>query len=266
LSWRQQIGSGDLVAASLATAWRANGTSARAALSRAEARVLPSALAADPCAAGVPRFTEDRTARVERILGAIFCLSSVLTPFALGAAIGGIASGRVPVGNAAGDPIDSWLNPTSGLVGLLAVATSSRLAAVLKADGARVCADDLVEAFRRGALAVGSVAGAVALGGLLLLHSDPERIYDGLEACSFINALLELGPRHPAGSASVRHLENIRSIVRGIAGQASLRDPVAFAHSWHILMKGSIIAAAEGDVDTAQRAQSMARRLIDDHR
>jgi hypothetical protein len=104
------------------------------------------------------------------------------------------------VGNAAGDPIDSWLNPTSGLVGLLAVATSSRLAAVLKADGARVCADDLVEAFRSGALTVGSVAGAVALGGLLVLHSDPERIYDGLEACSFINALLELGPGTPRGA------------------------------------------------------------------
>jgi hypothetical protein len=77
--------------------------------------------------------------------------------------------------------------------------------------------------------------------------------------------LLELGPGHPAGSVSVRHLENIRSIVRALAEQAGLRDPVAFAHSWHILMKGSIIAAAEGDVD-AQRAQSMARRLIDDHR
>jgi AcrR family transcriptional regulator len=89
---------------------------------------------------------------------------------------------------------------------------------------------------------------------------------EDFEACSFINVLLELGPRHPAGSASVRHLENIRSIVRGLAEQAGLRDPVAFAHSWHILMKGSIIAAAEGDVDAAQRAQSMARRLIDDHR
>ena len=89
---------------------------------------------------------------------------------------------------------------------------------------------------------------------------------EDFEACSFINVLLELGPGHPAGSASVRHLENIRSIVRGLAEQAGLRDPVAFAHSWHILMKGSIIAAAEGDVDAAQRAQSMARRLIDDHR
>jgi AcrR family transcriptional regulator len=89
---------------------------------------------------------------------------------------------------------------------------------------------------------------------------------EDFEACSFINVLLELGPSHPAASASVRHLENIRSIVRGLAEQAGLRDPGAFAHSWHILMKGSIIAAAEGDVDAARRAQSMARRLIDDHR
>ncbi len=48
---------------------------------------------------------------------------------------------------------------------------------------------------------------------------------EDFEACSFINVLLELGPRHPAGSASVRHLENIRSIVRGLAEQAGLRDP-----------------------------------------
>ena len=75
--------------------------------------------------------------REERILGALFGASSVLTPFALGAAIGGIASGRVPLGNAAGDAIDSWLNPTSIAVGVLAVATSAYLAAVwLTADAA----------------------------------------------------------------------------------------------------------------------------------
>ena len=86
------------------------------------------------------------------------------------------------------------------------------------------------------------------------------------EACSFINVLLELGPQHAAGSASIQHLENIRSIVRRLAEEASLRDPDSFARSWHILMKGSIIAAAEGDVDAAQRAQRIARSLIDDHR
>src|SRR5881392_2180687 len=53
-----------------------------------------------------------------------FGISSVITPFALGAAIGGIASGRVPVGNAAGNLFTSWLNPTSILIGVLAVARS----------------------------------------------------------------------------------------------------------------------------------------------
>jgi cytochrome bd ubiquinol oxidase subunit II len=45
-------------------------------------------------------------------IDAASAVSSVLTPFALGAAVGGIASGRVPVGNAKGDLITSWLNPT----------------------------------------------------------------------------------------------------------------------------------------------------------
>ena len=89
---------------------------------------------------------------------------------------------------------------------------------------------------------------------------------DDFEACSFINVLLEMGPEHPAGRASIQHLENIRSIVGRLAEEAGLRDPDSFARSWHILMKGSIVSAAEGDTEAAQRAKSMARRLIDEHR
>jgi len=88
---------------------------------------------------------------------------------------------------------------------------------------------------------------------------------DDFEACSFINVLLELGAAHPAGRASIEHLENICSVVRQLAEEASLSDPDSFAHSWHILMKGSIVSAAEGDPDAAQRAKAMARRLIEDH-
>jgi AcrR family transcriptional regulator len=33
---------------------------------------------------------------------------------------------------------------------------------------------------------------------------------EDFEACSFINVLLEMGPAHPAGQASVRHLASIR--------------------------------------------------------
>jgi AcrR family transcriptional regulator len=89
---------------------------------------------------------------------------------------------------------------------------------------------------------------------------------DDFEACSFINVLLEMGPAHPTGRASVQHLENIRTIVSRLAEEAGLRDPDAFARSWHILMKGSIVSATEGDAEAAQRARSMARLLIDQHR
>src|SRR4029453_4341071 len=74
---------------------------------------------------------------------------------------------------------------------------------------------------------------------------------DDFEACSFINVLLEMGPAHPAGQASVRHLASIRSVVGGLAEEAGLRDPESFARSWHILMKGSIVSAAEGDAEAA---------------
>src|SRR5919112_1540459 len=104
------------------------------------------------------------TIREARVLGAVFALSSVLIPFFLGAAIGGVASGRVPVGNAAGDLIDSWLNPTSVLIGVVGVFSGAYLAAVyLAGDSARAGQADLVRAFRARALGAGIVTGLVAL-------------------------------------------------------------------------------------------------------
>ena len=87
---------------------------------------------------------------------------------------------------------------------------------------------------------------------------------EDFEGCAFINVMLEMGPAHPAGSASVRHLENIRAVVSRLAEEAGFRDPSSFARSWHILMKGSIVQAVEGDLDAAARAKSMARLLIDE--
>src|SRR5919205_2663554 len=47
----------------------------------------------------------------QRVVGAAFAVSSVLTPFFLGTVAGGIASGRVPAAGH-GDGVTSWLNPT----------------------------------------------------------------------------------------------------------------------------------------------------------
>jgi len=116
-----------------------------------------------------------------RGLGALFALSSVLVPFCFGAVIGGVASGRVEVGNAEGDAWSSWLNPTSVLIGALAVLSGAHLAAVfLTGDSARAGHPELVRAFRARALGSGVVTGVVALAGLLVLRSDARDLYDGL--------------------------------------------------------------------------------------
>ena len=89
---------------------------------------------------------------------------------------------------------------------------------------------------------------------------------EDFEACSFINVLLEMGPAHPLGQASIDYLAKIRGHVQALAAEAGLERPDEFARSWHILMKGSIISATEGDMQAAKRAQQMAGWLIEHHR
>jgi cytochrome bd ubiquinol oxidase subunit II len=108
-----------------------------------------------------------------RAAESLFAVSSVLTPFALGTAVGAVATGRVPVGNALGGEVSSWLNPPSVLIGTLAVVFSGYLAAVyLAADSVRYGQPDLSEAFRRRALLAGLVSGALALAGLLVMRGS----------------------------------------------------------------------------------------------
>jgi cytochrome d ubiquinol oxidase subunit II len=116
-----------------------------------------------------------------RLVESLFALSSVLTPFALATVIGAIATGRVPVGNARGDLITSWLNPVSVLAGVLAVAFSGYLAAVyLAADARRLAERSLVHDFRVRALVSGVVAGALAFAGLLVIRASAPSLWHGL--------------------------------------------------------------------------------------
>jgi cytochrome d ubiquinol oxidase subunit II len=119
--------------------------------------------------------------RTQRAFGLAFALSSIVTPFFLGAVAGAIASGRVPLGIASGDVFGSWLNPTSALAGVLAVEVCAYLAAVyLTADARRHHEDDVAEAFRIRALITGLVTGATALAGIAVLRSDAPRLFEGL--------------------------------------------------------------------------------------
>ncbi len=118
---------------------------------------------------------------LQRIFGAAFAVSSVVTPFFLGTVAGAIASGRVPLGNARGDVVSSWLNPTSTLGGVLAVEVCAYLAAVyLTADSRRDRAADLAEAFRHRALVMGVLTGATALAGIAVLRNDAPRLFAAL--------------------------------------------------------------------------------------
>ncbi len=111
----------------------------------------------------------------------LFGVSSLLTPFFMGTVVGAVASGRVPVGNAAGDPLTSWLNVTSLLIGALFVATSAYLAAVFLVSDARRAGDpDLERYFTTRALGAAVVAGVFAAAGIIDLHTDARYVYDGL--------------------------------------------------------------------------------------
>ncbi|PJM92893.1 cytochrome d ubiquinol oxidase subunit II [Streptomyces sp. CB01373] len=117
----------------------------------------------------------------QRLFGACFALSSLLTPFFLGTVAGGVASGRVPPGLAAGDVITGWLNPTSVLGGVLAVVACAHLAAVyLCADADREGRPELAAAFARDAVLSGLAAGVVALAGIAVLHGDAPALFHGL--------------------------------------------------------------------------------------
>jgi cytochrome d ubiquinol oxidase subunit II len=105
----------------------------------------------------------------------------VLTPFFLGTVVGAIAGGRVPVGNATGDAVTSWLNPLSVLIGALFVAAGAYLAAVfLVSDARRAGASDLERYFSTRALVTAVVTGGLASAGLVVLHRDAPYIFDGL--------------------------------------------------------------------------------------
>ncbi|MGW1917331.1 cytochrome d ubiquinol oxidase subunit II [Streptomyces sp. NPDC002076] len=114
-----------------------------------------------------------------RLYGAVFALASLLTPFFLGAAAGGVASGRVTATTTAST--DAWANPTSLLFGLLAIAATAMLGAVfLAADARRYAAEDLDRYFRRRALAALGAVAVLAVITLFVTHGDAPHVWHGL--------------------------------------------------------------------------------------
>jgi AcrR family transcriptional regulator len=83
------------------------------------------------------------------------------------------------------------------------------------------------------------------------------------EGCSFINVMLENSdPLDALHQASVDHLTVIRSFLEDLARRAGVKNVEDFARKWHLLMKGAIVAATEGDLDAARRAREIGAILL----
>ncbi len=86
------------------------------------------------------------------------------------------------------------------------------------------------------------------------------------EGCSFLTTMIEVSDgESPIRQAAVRHLANIRGYLGRLAAGAGVTDPDSFARKWHILMKGSIMAAHEGDRQAAARAREMGELLLKEY-
>jgi AcrR family transcriptional regulator len=106
--------------------------------------------------------------------------------------------------------------------------------------------------------------------------SDPEQrllaifdVFDGwfrkrtFEGCSFVNVLLETSTTSPVHRSAAEHLAKIRNIVCALAREAQLDEPEKFAQAWHMLMKGSIVSACEGNRNAAREAKCAAKLVLD---
>jgi AcrR family transcriptional regulator len=87
-----------------------------------------------------------------------------------------------------------------------------------------------------------------------------------VQVSSFLHVMMEMGPDHPLGKASIQYLEKTREQIADLAKAGGLDNPYDFSWSIHILLKGAIVAAAEGDPHAAARAKAMASLLMDSHR
>ena len=134
-----------------------------------------------------------RRARGRWLAERLFGLASLLTPFFMGTVVGAVASGKVPVGNAKGDPVSSWTGPLPLLLGALFVATSAYLAAVfLVSDARRAGVHDLERYFTARALAAAVVTGVLAVAGIVALRADARYVYDGLTSDGLPLVILSL--------------------------------------------------------------------------
>ena len=84
------------------------------------------------------------------------------------------------------------------------------------------------------------------------------------QGCLLINSLLEAHDRYGAvRQASIRAIDNVYAFLERLAVEAKTREPARLAQQLHLLVRGAIVAAAQGRPDAVQEASVLARQLIE---
>ena len=87
---------------------------------------------------------------------------------------------------------------------------------------------------------------------------------EDFEGCPFIGtATHSVEPRDPVRLEAVSQLAIVRSFVRRLATEAGLADADALAHTWQLLMAGSIVMALAGDRKAARRARRLGAKYLE---
>jgi cytochrome d ubiquinol oxidase subunit II len=191
----------------------------------------------------------------KRFTGALFACSSLLAPFFLGAAVGAVVTGRVPLH---GDGIDTaaWTTPTALVTGALFVAACAFIGAVyLVGDASRRGHDDLVRYFGHRAVVSGLLAGVLAAVNLALLHGSAPYVFRRLTSVALPLMIVSV----LAGAAAVALILLRRHWLLRIFGALSVAAVVA---AWGLaqypyLFPTSLGVAAAAAPNTSQLAETV---------
>jgi cytochrome bd ubiquinol oxidase subunit II len=116
----------------------------------------------------------------QRLLGATFAFSSLLTPFFMGTVVGAVVAGKIPAG-AQESHLATWTSATSLYMGFLFVAVCAYMAAVLLTHEATRRGDDVLRRyFTRRAEVAAAVSGLLSLATLLEVRLANRSFYHGL--------------------------------------------------------------------------------------
>jgi cytochrome d ubiquinol oxidase subunit II len=197
-----------------------------------------------------------------RAAGATFAISSLLTPFFMGAVVGAVAAGNVP-GDGNGPPFSSWLAPLPLLTGAMFVASGAYLAAVfLIGDAGRGGDEVLQRYFARRALVAAGVAGLAAAAGLVELHAEARYIFDRLTheglPLVVLSALCGIGVLAVLLSAARRPLGASPRLLRPLAGGAV----IAVIWGWGVAQFPYLIPTSLKIAQTAAPADTLSAVIV----